>query len=79
MSIDREKILKQLAHVMNQVAEGKENIARHRKAAAELERDGQDASLTQTSMCRRFMSPNNRGWRSCWAKKSTGVKRWRVD
>jgi hypothetical protein len=47
MSIDREKILKQLARVMNQVAEGNENIARHRKAVAESERDGQAASLTQ--------------------------------
>jgi hypothetical protein len=47
MSIDHEKILKQLAHVMNQLAEGNENIARHRKAVAELERDGQEASLTQ--------------------------------
>jgi hypothetical protein len=47
MSVDREKILKQLARVMNQVAEGNENIARHRKAVAESERDGQAASLTQ--------------------------------
>jgi hypothetical protein len=47
MFIDRQKILKQLAHVMNQMAEGNENIARHRKAVAELERDGQNASLTQ--------------------------------
>jgi hypothetical protein len=47
MSVDRDKILKQLARVMNQVAEGNENIARHRKAVAESERDGQAASLTQ--------------------------------
>ena len=47
MSIDREKILKQLAHVTNQLAEGEENVARHRKAIAELERDGQDASLAR--------------------------------
>ena len=47
MSIDREKILKHLARVMNQVAECDENVARHRKAMAELERDGQDSSLTQ--------------------------------
>ena len=47
MSIDREKILKHLARVMNQVAEGDENVARHRKAMAELVRDGQDASLAQ--------------------------------
>ena len=47
MSIDREKILKQLARVMNQVAEGEETVARHRKDVAELERDGQDASLAQ--------------------------------
>lgn len=47
MSIDREKILKHLARVMNQVAEGDENVARHRKAVAELVRDGQDASLAQ--------------------------------
>jgi hypothetical protein len=47
MSIDREKVLKQLARVMNQMAEGDENVARQRMAVAELERDGQDASLTQ--------------------------------
>jgi hypothetical protein len=47
MSIDREKSLKQLAHVTNQLAEDEENVARHRKAAAELERDGQDASLAR--------------------------------
>jgi multidrug resistance efflux pump len=47
MSIDREKILQQLARVMNQMAEGEETIARHRKAVAELERDGQQASLAQ--------------------------------
>jgi antitoxin (DNA-binding transcriptional repressor) of toxin-antitoxin stability system len=47
MSIDREKILKHLARVMNQVAEGEENVARHRKAVADLVRDGQDASLAQ--------------------------------
>jgi hypothetical protein len=47
MSIDREKILQQLARVMNQVAEGEETVARHRKAVAELERDGQHASLAQ--------------------------------
>lgn len=47
MPIDREKILKHLARVMNQVAEGDENVARHRKAVAELVRDGQDASLAQ--------------------------------
>jgi hypothetical protein len=34
MSIDREKILKQRAPVMNQVAEGKETVARHRKTLA---------------------------------------------
>jgi hypothetical protein len=45
MSIDREKALKQLARAMNQVAEGAENVARQRMAVAELERDGQDASL----------------------------------
>jgi hypothetical protein len=45
MSIDRDKILKQLARVKNQAAEGQENVARHQKAVAELERDGQDASL----------------------------------
>jgi hypothetical protein len=37
MSIDREKILKHLARVMNQLAEGDETVARHRKAVAELE------------------------------------------
>jgi hypothetical protein len=47
MSIDREKILKQLARVMNQMAEGEETVARHRKAVAELERDGQHAGLAQ--------------------------------
>jgi hypothetical protein len=47
MSIDRERILRQLAHVMNQVAEGEENVSRHRKAMAELERDGHDASLAR--------------------------------
>ena len=45
MSIDREKILKQLARVMNQVAESEETVARSRKAVAELGRDGQDVSL----------------------------------
>ena len=47
MSIDREKILKQLARVMNQVAESEETVARHQKAVAELESDGQHASLAQ--------------------------------
>ena len=47
MSTDREKILQQLARVMNQVAEGEETVARHRKAVSELERDGQHASLAQ--------------------------------
>jgi hypothetical protein len=45
MSIDREKILKQLARVMNQVAQSAETVARNRKAVAELEGDGQDVSL----------------------------------
>jgi hypothetical protein len=45
MSIDREKILKHLARVMNQVAESEKTVARHRQAMAELERDGQDVSL----------------------------------
>ena len=39
MSIDREKILKHLARVMNQVAESEETVARHRQAMAELERE----------------------------------------
>jgi hypothetical protein len=47
MSIDREKILRQLARVHNQAAEGDGSLARHRKAIAELERDGQDASLAR--------------------------------
>jgi hypothetical protein len=47
MSIDREKVLKQLARVMNQTAEGDENVARQRKAVVELERDGQDATLAR--------------------------------
>jgi multidrug resistance efflux pump len=47
MSIDREKTLKQLARVMNQVAECNETVARHRKAVAEMESGGQHASLAQ--------------------------------
>jgi hypothetical protein len=47
MSIDREKILRQLARVHNQVAEGDGSLARHRRAVAELGRDGQDASLVR--------------------------------
>jgi hypothetical protein len=47
MSVDRDKILKQLARVKNQMAEGDENVVRQRIAVAELERDGQDASLAQ--------------------------------
>jgi hypothetical protein len=47
MSIDREKILRQLAHVHNQVAEGDRSVARHRQAVAELERNGHDASLAR--------------------------------
>jgi multidrug resistance efflux pump len=45
MSIDREKLLQQLARVMNQMAECEETVARHRKAVAELESDGRQASL----------------------------------
>ena len=47
MSIDREKVLKQLARVMNQMAESDETVARHRKAVAELERDGRHAGLAR--------------------------------
>jgi hypothetical protein len=47
MSINREKILRQLADVHNQVAGDDGNLARHRTAVAELERDGQDASLAR--------------------------------
>jgi hypothetical protein len=47
MSISREKILRQFAHVHNQAAEGDGSLARHRKAVADLERDGQDASLAR--------------------------------
>jgi hypothetical protein len=47
MSMDREKTLKQLARVINQMAEGDENVARQRTAVAELERDGQDANLAR--------------------------------
>jgi hypothetical protein len=47
MSFDREKILRKLAHVLNQIAEGEENIARQQKAVADSKRDGQNASLTQ--------------------------------
>jgi hypothetical protein len=47
MPIDREKILRQLARVHNQAAEGEGSLARHRKAIADLERDSQDASLAR--------------------------------
>jgi hypothetical protein len=47
MIIDRDKILRQLARVHNQAAEGDGSLAGHRKAVADLERDGQDASLAQ--------------------------------
>ena len=47
MSIDREKILRQLARVHNQAAEDDGSLARYRKAIAELEGHGQDASLAQ--------------------------------
>ena len=47
MSIDHEKILRQLAHVHSQAAEGDGSVARHRKAIAELERNGQDTSLAR--------------------------------
>jgi hypothetical protein len=47
MPIDREKILRQLARVHNQAAEGEGSLARHRKSVAELERHGQDASLAR--------------------------------
>jgi multidrug resistance efflux pump len=47
MSIDREKLLQQLARVMNQMAESDETVARHRKAVAELGRDGRQVSLAQ--------------------------------
>jgi hypothetical protein len=47
MSIDREKFLRQLARIHSQVAEGDGSIARHREAVAELERNGQDASLAR--------------------------------
>jgi hypothetical protein len=47
MSIDREKILRQLARVHNQAAEGDGSLARHQKAIAELERDD------TLSMCNR--------------------------
>ena len=45
MSIDREKILTQLARVMNQVAENEETVVRNQKAVADLERGGQDIGL----------------------------------
>ena len=41
------RFLRQLARVHNQAAEGDGSLARHRKAIAELERDGQDASLVR--------------------------------
>ena len=47
MPIDRDKILKQLARVHNQVAEGDGSLARHRNAVAELVCNGQDASLAR--------------------------------
>jgi hypothetical protein len=47
MSIDREKILRQLTHVHNQVVGGDGSLARHRKSVAELERNRQDASLAR--------------------------------
>jgi hypothetical protein len=47
MPIDREEVLRQLARVHNQAAEGDGSLARHRKAIADLERDGQDASLAR--------------------------------
>jgi hypothetical protein len=47
MYIDRNKFLRQLALVHNRIMEGDGNVARHRKAVAELERDGQDAGLAQ--------------------------------
>jgi hypothetical protein len=47
MSIDREKILSQLARVHNQATGDDGSLARHRKAVAELERNGQDASLAR--------------------------------
>jgi hypothetical protein len=47
MSIDCEKILRQLAHVHNQVAESDGSLARHRNAVAELECNGQDAGLAR--------------------------------
>ncbi len=47
MSIDREKILRQLARVHNQATGDNGSLARHRRAVAELERAGQDASLAR--------------------------------
>ena len=47
MSIDREKILRQLARVHNRATGDDGSLARHRKVVADLERDGQDASLAR--------------------------------
>jgi hypothetical protein len=47
MTIDREKILRQLARVHNQATGDGGSLARHQKAVAELTRDGQDASLVR--------------------------------
>jgi hypothetical protein len=47
MSIDREKILRQLARVHNQATGDHGSLTRHRKAVAELVRDGHDASLAR--------------------------------
>jgi hypothetical protein len=47
MSIDRQKASKQVARVMNQVAESEQTVARHREAMAELERASHDVDLAR--------------------------------
>lgn len=47
MPIDRDKILKQLAITLNQIAETAGDIARHQGAIAALNGNGQSANLAQ--------------------------------
>jgi len=47
MPINRDKILKQLAVTLNQIAETADDIARHQAAIAALNGNGQNAALAQ--------------------------------
>ena len=47
MPIGRDKLLKQLATTLNQIAESAADIARHQAAIAVLNGSGRDASLAQ--------------------------------